>query len=407
MQLGKLLLEEMRFRKLNVVLSTLAVCVTAALVVAGPTLIDGYRRASDQVLTQLEDQTRRLMRDLGFNLMIVHRDTNMADLWAEDFAAHDMPEAYVERLAASESLTLITHLVATLQQKTKWNGRTVLVVGYLPEATQSHMVQKKPMGYVLEPGTVLVGYELGHGLAAGDEIELLGRTFRIARLLPEKGSKEDVTIVMNLADAQALFDKPGRVNQIMALGCRCEGERLPQIRAQLEAVLPETRITESQSIAVARAEQREAVSQKAAEVQGMLQRLAGRATPLVVVVCGIWVGLLALANVRERRFEIGLLRALGKSSSGIAGLFLGKAVLVGLIGGAAGCLLGAWFAQGAAGSVAGLGPDAIIVTAADFRPSLQIVLITLLGAPLLCLLASYLPTLLAIVQNPAVVLRDH
>src|SRR5690606_4356560 len=104
-----------------------------------------------------------------------------------------------------------------------------------------------------EPGTVYVGYELGRGHEAGDTIEILGDEFKIAQILPERGSKEDITLAMHLEDAQRILDKQDRINQILAIGCRCAGERLPKIRAQLETVLPETRITEFQSIAVARA----------------------------------------------------------------------------------------------------------------------------------------------------------
>ena len=59
---------------------------------------DDFRAASDE-LASLENQTKRLMRDMGFNLMIVHKETNMSDFWAADFAATDMPQEYVDRLA--------------------------------------------------------------------------------------------------------------------------------------------------------------------------------------------------------------------------------------------------------------------------------------------------------------------
>ena len=68
-------------------------------------------------LARLEDETRRLMRDMGFNLMIVPAQTNMSDFWAADFASATMPQEYIKRLAADRRLTLVTHLVATLQEK--------------------------------------------------------------------------------------------------------------------------------------------------------------------------------------------------------------------------------------------------------------------------------------------------
>lgn len=416
----KMLLQEIRFRKLNFGLSLLAVCVAVTLFVAGPTLIDGYGRETRQQLAeleaqneaelaQMEDETRKLMLTMGFNLMIVHRDTDMSDFWSSDFSTVDMPQDYVNRLANAEELTLVTHLVATLQEKIDWNGRKVMLVGYLPETPKAHERAKKPMGYIIQPGTVYVGYELGRDRQAGETIEIGGAEFKIAQILPERGSKEDITLAMHLEDAQRILDKPNRINQILAIGCRCAGERLPKIRAQLEAVLPETRITEFQSIAVARAEQREMVAEKKEKMvsdlaayrsdqQRRLERLAEVVTPLVVLGAAIWVGLLALANVRERRTEIGLLRAIGTGSWTIGFLFLGKAALLGLLGAALGAGLGTVLAR--------VLLDQMQVAPVHFALARDILVWSLVGTPLLCAAASYLPTLMAVLQDPAVVLRD-
>ncbi|MCX7426745.1 MAG: FtsX-like permease family protein [Planctomycetia bacterium] len=417
----RMLLAEIRYRRLNFLLSLFAVTIAATLFVAGPVLVDGYARQTRVVmdeskqetaddLARLEDRTRVLMRDIGFNLMIVHRDTNMSDFWAADYAASDMPQEYIDRLARDRRLTIVTHLVATLQQKITFNDRKVLLIGYLPEATQSHLRHKDTMGYAIEPGKVILGYELGVGKKPGDTVDVLGRKFTVAEVLPEKGSKEDITLDMHLSDAQAVLNKPGRINEILALGCRCPGPSLPIIREQLAAVLPETRITEFNSIAVARAEQRSLVAAKQEkiladlaasrlQVQDTLESLAGVITPVVVLACAVWVGLLALLNVRERRTEIGVLRAIGKPSGRIAALFLGKAVLLGLGGAAIGFVLGSAVAQL-------LGTRALGVSSDLFTVHYGVLLGVVFGAPLLAALASYLPTLIALMQDPAVVLRD-
>jgi hypothetical protein len=421
MQTLKMLLAEIGYRKLHFFLSLFAVGIAVTLFVAGPLLVDGYGRETDvriaameketaAELAELKDQTRRLMRDMGFNLLIVHRDTNMSNFWASDFASHDMPVEYVDRLASDPRLKTVTHLVATLQAKIDWRDRKVLLVGYLPEVAQSHMKKKKPMGYDIEPGTVFLGHELIKGVEPGDKVEILGEEFRVVRLLPEYGSKRDITIAMHLDDAQRLLEKPGRINQILALGCHCAGADLAGIRNQLSEVLPEARITEFRSIALARAEQRDAVAEKQkkivaevassrAQVQHTLEMLAAVVTPVVVVAAAIWVGLLALANVRQRRVEIGVLRAIGKGSGMIALLFLGKAVLIGLLGGLLGALLGTWLAQA-------LGTQALEVAAVRFHFRPDVLAAALLGAPLLSAAASYLPTLTALMQDPANVLRD-
>jgi predicted lysophospholipase L1 biosynthesis ABC-type transport system permease subunit len=362
-------------------------------------LIDGYGRDAQAQLAHMEKQTTRLMRDMGFNLMIVHRDTNMSDFWARDFSTVDMPQDYAHRLAKTRTLTLVTHLVATLQQKIEWNQRKVLLVGYLPEVTQTHRAKKAPMGYDIEPSTVYLGHELGVGHQVGDTVEVLGQRFRIAKILGEQGSKEDITIAMRLDDAQALLKKPQRVNQILALGCRCSGERLPQIRDQLMAALPDTKVTEFRSIAVGRAEQRDLIAGVKQEQMDKMTGFASVTTPLVVLACAVWVGLLAWTNVRERRTEIGLWRALGLGAVKIASLFLGKAVLLGLVGGTVGFFLGTWLAQL-------LGVYALQVGSDYFTPAYGVLVWTIVGAPVVCAMASYLPTLTAVLQDPAVVLSD-
>lgn len=469
MNVFRILLAEIAFRKLNFVLSLFAIVVAVALFVAGPMLVEGYRQQTQSEvekwqalvdesergvneiragmqkveadtasqLAELNDTTRKVTLGLGFNLLIVHKDTNMADFWASDYAAIDMPQEYVDRLAADTNLTLVTHIVATLQERIEWERRKVLLVGYSPEATQSHLRQKAPMGYVVKPGTVYLGHELGIDRKVGERIEVpvqgsgKSKTFEVAMIIPEQGSKEDISIIMHLSDAQEVLNKPGKVNQIMAINCHCGEAEMPIIRQQLEKALPEARVTEFRTKFLARAEQRSAVAASSEKVLGQMranlaerekileerkailsEMAASRAqierlmvmlsdviTPLVVLAAAIWVGLLALANVRERRTEIGVLRALGKGSATIIALFLGKAVLLGLAGGLVGYGLGTALGQG-------LGHAALDIAAGQFHPRVDLFLYILLGAPLLSAVASYLPTLTAVLEDPAVVLRE-
>ena len=101
--------------------------------------------------------------------------------------------------------------------------------------------------------------------------------------------------------------------------------------------------------------------------------------------------------MRERRGEVGILRALGKHGRMIAMLFLGKAFLIGLAGGLIGCLGGffaaQWFVSHSAPGTFGV---------ATLSPTLWVA--ALLGAPLVACMAAYLPTLVALTQDPAGIL---
>jgi putative ABC transport system permease protein len=379
MSVVRLLVREIQHRKLNFLLGLVTVVSAVALFVAILTMCDASER-----------ETTRLMRDLGFNVLILPEATDMADFWSEDFAKEEMPEEYVHRLAQSDTIT-IRHLVARLQKKINWRNRSVLLTGILPEVHMSHLPEKPPMGVTIPRGKVYVGYELvrSMGLKTGDSIEVGGKSFVIDKCLIEKGSKDDIRIYGQLHDVQEILGKPGAINEIEALSCRCEGERLPRIRADLAEALPGTQVIEFRSQAVARAETRQMVEQYSAFI-----------IPAVLIVAAVWIALLTLSNVRQRRTEIGILRAMGVGSGRIAGLFLGKAVVIGLLGAGLGFVVGTAMARE-------FGPNIFPLTANKIAPMYSLLYWSVLGAPLLCALASYLPTIVAITQDPAAVLREE
>jgi len=370
---------EILHRKPAFVAATLAVALALALAVSVVTLCEASKR-----------ETIRLMRNMGFNVLIVPQGVDMADFWSEDFARKEMPEEYVRRLGQTPGLH-IQHLVARLQKRVEWRGRKILLTGILPEVQPTYMEKKSPMGPAIPPGQVYLGHELWQSAALeeGDQVEVGGRAFTVARCLPEDGSKNDIRIFAHLHDVQDVLGKPGAINEIEALSCQCQGDRLATIRADLAWALPGTQVTETRSRAVAREETRQ-----------MVARYASLTIPAVVLVCAVLVGVLALLNVRERRVEIGILRASGVGPASIGALFLGKAAVTGLIGAALG------FALGTCAAVQ-YGPDVFPLTARQIQPDYALLLWALAGCPAVCVLAAYLPALEAILQDPAPVLAQE
>ena len=377
MSVFQLLLAEIRYRWVNFLVSAAAIAAASALFALAPAVIQGYAEDTNARLTAMEEDTekrlaameadtekqlaaldkatRRIMRDLGVNLRIVHRDTNMGDLYT-DFVAHDFPENYVDRLAEAKSIETIVHLIATLQERIVWQDRKIFLVGMRPVVTQSQKNEEKPhMVKPVSPGEVMVGHELGVGRKVGETLEINGHSFKIAQILPEYGEQRDVQLLLDLTDAQKVLDKEGRINQIMALNCKCKGDRISAVRAELEGVLPETKVTEHRTRAEAREMQRDRVAESRKlqrdrvaesrrdemaalkENRAMTQRwltvLMTLLAPGVAVGAGVIVGLLAWLNVRDRQHEIGVLRAIGKGGTQLAALLLSRLALTGLIGG--------------------------------------------------------------------------
>ena len=162
-----------------------------------------------------------------------------------------------------------------------------------------------------------------------------------------------------------------KINEIKALQCLCliNGKNTNSItilKEQLARVLPEAKVILMESIASAREQQRL-----------MAEEYFGFIMPFVLVVSMAWIGILAFINVRERRREIGILRALGFGSGEIALLFLGKAIVIGLIGAAVGFGIGT-------GLALKYGNEIFKVTSNMIKPAVGLFYWSLIASPAFC-----------------------
>ena len=378
-----LILRELAHRKLNFLLSVTAVVATVALFVAFLTTAEAAKR-----------ETVRVTRDIGFNLRIIPKETDMDRFWATGYSEHTMPEETVGRFAKYDKVFLsFNHLVATLQRRFALGGKDVLLTGLATTITAPEQ-RGRPMGYEIKRGTVIAGHTVAQrlGLKKGGSLELGGKRFTVDRTLVESGTDDDIRVFGALADVQTVLGLEGRINEIKAIDCLCltaDQDPMKILRAELEKALPEAKVIQLRAIADARAKQRQTAD-----------RYFGFMSPFLLVVCAGWVGVLAVLNVRERRVEIGVLRALGHGSGRVAGLFLGKASLIGLIGGGAGWALGTWLALR-------FGPDIFRVTAKAIQAEPRLGLWAMLLAPALAAVASFIPTMLAVTVDPAETLRSE
>ena len=301
-------------------------------------------------------------------------------------------------------------MLPKLQQKVLWpeQRRTIILTGVRGEVPLVHRRQLEPILLSVAPGSAVLGHELHRslGLAEGDRIELLGKTFAVSACNPERGNRDDITIWIDLQTSQELLDKPGLITGIHALKCHCYGERLGVIRGAIEQLLPGTRVIEFASEIITRAEARDRAADIAREalvaeqasrarLRGEREALAAVLVPLVILASGLWIGSLGWLNVRERRSEIGMLRAVGVGTGSILWLFLGRALILGGAGAAGG------YAAGLAGGMAWGGVHDPLQLF-----SIPVLVTGLAMAPFLSCLASWIPALLASQQDPADILRE-
>ena len=368
-------------------------------------------------MARLKDDTRKAMLKLGFNVVILPKDQNLSDWYANDYASKYMPEEYVHMLANSGIVT-VRHFLPSLQQKIEWPEykRKIILVGARGEVPNMHKNPVKPMVQPVKQGTINLGYELHRslGMKVGDTVELMGRKFTVHDCHKERGNKDDITAWIYLAEAQELLDKPAQINAILALECLCVGEEgLPIIRKEIANILPGTQVIERGSQVIARAEARTKVEEQARiaiekekiareDLRTARERLASILMPVVVTACAVWIAVLGFTNVRARREEIGILRAIGVRSRHVMLMFVSRHVFLGILGGTigfvAGLLAAVYFSAAREGTK-------IQMTDMDLSWA-GLILASVGGATVLAVIAGWIPTIVAARQDPADVLRD-
>ena len=93
MNVPALILRELGHRRLQAALTLLGLTIAVALLTA-----------VQLVTSAAERETRRVMRDLGFNLRIVSRDTDPAYFWREGHSDRTLPESSIQSLAAQHGI---------------------------------------------------------------------------------------------------------------------------------------------------------------------------------------------------------------------------------------------------------------------------------------------------------------
>jgi hypothetical protein len=425
MSIWRLVLREIGYRKLNAGLAVLAVALAVGCAVGLASALRFYDEHTEQLLTAREDATKEEMRNLeeqyrkitvnmGFNLTILARDQDLNEFHLNQAPSRTLPEEYGERLARARVVT-VNHLLPVLHERVEWpeqKGLIVHVVGTRGEIPIEGHQEKKPIRDAVKRGTMVLGYELQKRLKvkAGDALTFRGEEFAVRKGDTPRGTAEDYTVWLHLEDAQTLLKKPKQINMILALECDCTADRLDKVKAEITKVLPDTQVVEKSAQAEARARARnQARATASAAVEHLRkdrdegrERWAGLVAAVVPVVLGavtLLLGFLFFSNVRDRRGEIGLLRAVGVSSWSVAVLVLGRSLLVGLLGALAGYILGAVAALLYAGVEIDAGSLLTVLDPAWAGAALA-------GAVVWCGLTSLLPALVAARQDPALVLCE-
>jgi len=372
----KLVIKEIFYRKISSLIILLTVIIASSVSVAIYTL----SKAS-------EDETRKIMREQGLNLYIYPKGTNLIDFYSVN-NTRAFPEDYVDILANSKTFDAVRHLTGILQVKySDWkdhNGSShqIILMGYKDEAMQRFLPKQETMGFDVKKGTVHLGALIARNVDPGESFEILGSdgkpyNFKVAGRLEEGKGMIDQGVAFNLKDLQMVLGMEGKINKIEALGCVCKDGRIKNARNQVQSIFTDLEVTEISSIADARENQRI-----------MMNKYGAFIIPFIILSCLLVTGFLFYQNIIIRTREIGILKAMGTGTFLILIMILSKAFILGLAGSILGFFSGTVIAEY-------FGSEIFRFTALNIKPVWALFYYTIMIFPLLWMISSWIPALVA------------
>lgn len=170
-------------------------------------------------------------------------------------------------------------------------------------------------------------------LGLGDTIDLGGTSFEIVGLV--SSTSDDATTASNayipLDLAQSLSGQEGMISDVYVQAA--SSDRIDAVQADIEAALPDTTVSTQADLA-------SQVSGSLSTASSLISNL-GLWISLAVLVAAFLIAILfTIQGVTRRTREFGTLKAIGWRNGRIVGQVAGESLVQGLIGGAAGLVIG-------------------------------------------------------------------
>jgi putative ABC transport system permease protein len=225
-------------------------------------------------------------------------------------------------------------------------------------------------------------YSENSGLRTGDEITVRGKKYPIIGVMGETGTEEDYGIVTSFEPAQEILRKEGKVTIIIVTPVIVEN--VESLAREIETMYDELSVMTDKDAA-----------REAEKFTGQLSALTFAVGSIAALIAGLGIMNVMFMSVRERRREIGVMKALGATTNEILGQVMLEAITITLIGEIIGLVL-SFGAVAAINSVSGQ-------VSAVITPGL-LINITIFALSL-AIVSGLLPAREAARLQPAVVLR--
>lgn len=260
------------------------------------------------------------------------------------------------------------------------NGKNARLIGIAPGALRSQITDLDALG----PGQAVLGSEAARrfGLKEGDRIDLMRRSFLIAKVLSTSGDRDDVGIFLKLSDLQELAGRRDQINTFRFFPATAADQ--PRLTAFLQRQYPTLRLERN-------------VARDEASVNEMENTLSLHKRVIVffsALVVALSLGIGTYLNANERRTELATLVALGGTAYTVLALMAVRSFVIGIVGGTAGFLLGGIIGWS---RIAGFSPRLLF--------AVDVLFFATVGTAVLCALVAVLASIRVAGQDPVAQLQ--
>lgn len=319
MKLHNISFNNLRRRKAKMAFLTVGLVVGIATIV---TLVTLTKSMSGDI--------ERKMDEFGANILITPQQNGLAmnyggiSLGGVTFDQKELLESDISRIFAIKNGKNISAVAPKVLGGVQVSGHQVLLIGVQFDKELKLKQWWKIFGEAPKGGgELLLGSEAARVLnvMTGDPLVIKGERFKVTGILDQTGSQDDSLVFSQLAVAQRLLGKQGRLN-LVEVAALCSGCPIGDMVLQIAEKLPGAKVSAIQQVVEGRV-----------KALGQFRRFSYAMAGVVVFIGSLIVFVTMMGSVNERTTEIGVFRAIGFRKSHIMRIILLEAAVVGVLAG--------------------------------------------------------------------------
>jgi putative ABC transport system permease protein len=288
---------------------------------------------TETMTAQIEERLNKF----GANIVMVPKTENLSlnyggiDVGGVNYEVREFSQDNLEKIRTIENAKNLGVVAPKVLGPVEIKGKKVLLMGVIfkDELSLKTWWQKRgafPQGR----DEVLMGSAVASvlDLQPGDRFSMAGRPVKVAGVLLPTGGAEDNAVISEMAAAQSILGKPGKVSMV-EIAAFCRGCPISEMTLQIAEKFPNAKVTAM----------KQAVMSKMQSIE-MFKSFSLGVSVLVIGIGALLVMVTMMGSVNERTREIGIFRAIGFRQTHVMQIILLEALVLGIFGGIAGFVLG-------------------------------------------------------------------